>query len=258
MATPADTKWPAGVNAGDVLLGEAQFVNNPEGGRGADVRPAGFLVSLTVPAAPPADDAAPKPAEKQQPLAERLAKARLDFELSQLSMLKWPADQELLEALQADILREHPDARRQVLVARLKMLDDDDREEWLPEIIAATDEILETIDQSALAACLAFNVDSDDPEAQRRRTEDEELKATLVDVLYRKGRALGYMELPEVVEKHPIADPEAHDKKFVEVFRDLARWVDTTEKDYVLLHIRRDRRQERVRDGPQAAQHVVG
>ena len=67
----------------------------------------------------------------------------------------------------------------------------------------------------------------------------------LIDTLYRKGRALGYMELPEVVVKTPIADPQAHDKAFEDNFNELRRWVDTTGEKYFLLHVRKERRKGR-------------
>jgi hypothetical protein len=73
----------------------------------------------------------------------------------------------------------------------------------------------------------------------------DEQRAILVDTLYRKGRALGYMELPDVVEKHPIEDQTALDAAFEANFAELAKWVDTTAADYFLLHDRRERRQER-------------
>ena len=33
------------------------------------------------------------------------------------------------------------------------------------------------------------------------------------------------MELPDVIEKYPVADPEAHDLAFEANFAELARWV---------------------------------
>ena len=64
-------------------------------------------------------------------------------------------------------------------------------------------------------------------------------QSLLVDTLYRKGRALGYMELPEVLKKRPIKDQPAHDKAFESTYRELARWEDVTGEKYFLLHIRR-------------------
>ena len=40
-------------------------------------------------------------------------------------------------------------------------------------------------------------------------------------------------------------DPAAHDKAFEANFEELEQWVDTTERDYVLLHVRRERRKQR-------------
>ena len=48
-----------------------------------------------------------------------------------------------------------------------------------------------------------------------------------------------------MVRKHPIDDPEQLDRDFEQTFRQLAQWVETTESDYVLLTIRRDRRKGR-------------
>ncbi|MEO1973190.1 MAG: hypothetical protein ABGX07_16645, partial [Pirellulaceae bacterium] len=64
----------------------------------------------------------------------------------------------------------------------------------------------------------------------------------LIDTLYRKGRALAYMELPEVIAKRPIADLEEHEKRFEANYTLLSQWVDPTEKDHFLLAVRRHRR----------------
>ena len=50
------------------------------------------------------------------------------------------------------------------------------------------------------------------------------------------------MELPDVITKFPIKDPESHDEAFEKTFAELSRWVDTTQTDYVLLHVRHARR----------------
>ena len=73
----------------------------------------------------------------------------------------------------------------------------------------------------------------------------DKIRDVLADTLYRKGRALGYMELPDVVKKRPIADPAAHDRAFEANFSELRKWVDTTQEKYFLLHVRRERRQGR-------------
>ena len=53
------------------------------------------------------------------------------------------------------------------------------------------------------------------------------------------------MELPDVIQVHPIKNQRVHDRLFEANFQQLSRWVDTTDRKYCLLHVRRDRRQQR-------------
>lgn len=66
----------------------------------------------------------------------------------------------------------------------------------------------------------------------------------LADALYRKGRALGYMELPDVVAVTPVKDPAALNLRFENNFARLDSVVDTTAPEYILLRIRRERRRD--------------
>ena len=121
-----------------------------------------------------------------------------------------------------------------MLVTRLERLDHvDHRKKRLGDVVAAADAVIATVDTNKLAATLG------------RRGGRSADKGVLVDALYRKGRALAYMELPEVIAAHPIANKAAHAKAFDSNFKELGRWVDTTEKTYVLLHIRHERRRGR-------------
>ena len=64
----------------------------------------------------------------------------------------------------------------------------------------------------------------------------------LADVIYRKGRALGYRELPDVAARFPIQDQRGFDEEFETTFRRLQKFVDVTQPEYVLLAVRRERR----------------
>lgn len=64
----------------------------------------------------------------------------------------------------------------------------------------------------------------------------------LADPLYRKGRALAYRELPDVVARNPVRNPAQLDREFEDTFERLHGLVDVTRPDYVLLAIRRERR----------------
>jgi len=80
--------------------------------------------------------------------------------------------------------------------------------------------------------------------------EMTELKEALIDTLYRKARAIAYMDLPEDDPEHPEnkdirkapKDEEKRTKLFEKAFDQLSSWVDTTEKKYALLHLRHLRR----------------
>ncbi|WP_145370003.1 hypothetical protein [Maioricimonas rarisocia] len=123
-------------------------------------------------------------------------------------------------------------ADRSERIAYLHALDGiHNRKQHLPRVIAAADAVIETIGEEVWTRS---------PEELSSR--QQEVRQQLIDALYRKGRALAYMELPDVIARHPIIDQEEHDRRFEANFQQLARLVDTTERKFFLLHIRRDRR----------------
>lgn len=77
----------------------------------------------------------------------------------------------------------------------------------------------------------------------------------MVDALYRKGRALAWMELPDErllsddgtsVTAEPPFDPETIDELFEATYQQISEWVDPTMEGYVLLAVRREWRQGRL------------
>ena len=75
--------------------------------------------------------------------------------------------------------------------------------------------------------------------------DDEASRRLRIDLLYRRGRALAYQELSDVVARQPIDDVQALDRAFEENFAQLAGLVDTTSRQFFLLHVRRERRKGR-------------
>ena len=100
------------------------------------------------------------------------------------------------------------------------------RKQHLGRVVSAADNFIGAIEQLP-------------PEERQVGSQNFE---SLVDAIYRKGRALGYMELPDVLAHTPILDKAAHDAAFESNFQKLAGLVDVTEKRFVLLTIRRERR----------------
>ena len=172
-------------------------------------------------------------------------KAELKFWLDRLKTLDWKDDQEQIEQLTTKILKRDPE-NREVHVARLQLADTDEgRKERLEVVVDLADKVIDAVSQEELKTYFGSRHNEESDDAKEKKKEMEDAKSNLIDSLYRKARALAYMELPDVIEKKPIEDPEAHDKAFEQAFQDLAQWVDTTDEDYFLVHIRRDRRKEK-------------
>jgi len=227
LVAPRPGQLPSDAAAGDQLRGTVYYGRANSARHGAGRRPGGFGLSLVVPAKPTST----KPTAKS-PAGDLVAEQR-KFLIDRLARIPFETRRKEFDELAAKLLAKTPKLRP-VLLTRLDRLDDvKHRKERLSDVVAAADAVIATIDTDKLARTLG------------RRGGRSADKAVLVDALYRKGRALAYMELPKVIAAHPIADQPAHNKAFESNFKELGRWVDTTEKTYVLLHIRRERRRGR-------------
>ena len=227
LVAPRPGQLPSDAAAGDQLRGTLYFGKANSARHGAGRRPGGFGLSLVVPAKPTSSQPKSKPAAGDSAADQR------KFLVDRLARIPFETRRKEFDELAAKLLAKTPKLRP-VLLTRLQRLDNvKHRKGRLPEVVAAADAVIATIDTDKLARTLG------------RRGGRSADKAVLVDALYRKGRALAYMELPQVIAAHPIADTAAHDKAFEANFKELGRWVDTTEKTYVLLHIRRERRRGR-------------
>ncbi len=227
LVAPARRQVPPTAAPGDLLLGTVHYGRADASRHGAGRRPGGFGLSLVVPAT------LAKTKSPAKPAAGNLATEQRGFLVDRLSRIPFETRRKEFDALAAKLLAETPN-HLPVLLIRMERLDHvDHRKQRLPEVVSAADAVIATIDTDKLAKTLG------------RRGGRSKNKDVLVDALYRKGRGLAYMELPDVIGKHPIADKAAHDKAFKSNFKALGNWVDTTEKKYVLLHIRHERRRGR-------------
>ncbi|MCL4177805.1 MAG: S8 family serine peptidase [Verrucomicrobia bacterium] len=244
LAAPPLFELTRHAKPGDLLIGTIRY----------DAAEGGLEHPLICPAprpvpAKPATDAS----NDEASLETRLAHARREFEVSQLDPLMREPDSAAFESLAADLESRYPDDLS-VPVKRLHRLDDADRGRHLRSVVTAADEILNRVNTDRLAASLGTRP-GDDPQEKRDRRELERQRDALVDALYRKGRALAWMELPEersadddVAEDtgEPPFEPETIDALFEANYRELSRWVDPASDDHVLLAIRREWRQGRL------------
>ena len=82
-----------------------------------------------------------------------------------------------------------------VLVQQLKRLDGEaNRKKHLDKVIAGADTVIAQIDTETLAKHYGVKLKPDDEEAKAERAKLDKKLNTLTDALYRKGRALGYLD----------------------------------------------------------------
>lgn len=166
-----------------------------------------------------------------------------EFLYERLAALQYPANKEEIDSLVAQLRERKPHDRR-TEVALLHLLDTyEHREEHLELVVEAANRVLKTIPRPKVQSYFGNRNEPETAEEKQLHEERTAQRKDLIDALYRKGRALGYMELPEVVAKHPIADQAKLDEEFAATFKQLTRWVDTEEPDYILLHDRKLRRE---------------
>ncbi|WP_166830529.1 S8 family serine peptidase [Thalassoroseus pseudoceratinae] len=242
VAAPTLSSLPSSVQPGDRLLGTIHYGEESSSSL-AGRRPNGWPIACLIPANSKSPSKTNSNSSSDKPTD--LAAAMRDAEIAYLKSLSSPKQDQEFETLAAKLLKSHQD-KLPILLARLHRLDNEKRrKDHLPKVVDAADAVLAEIDTEALQKHFGQRLDEDDPEAVKERKKFEKLRDTLTDTLYRKGRAIGYQELPDVEEKHPVKDPKALDAAFEANFKELARWVDTTEKKWDLLHIRWLRRNER-------------
>lgn len=126
--------------------------------------------------------------------------------------------------------RRNSDLPKSVMSARSALLKLDDisvRKQHLLQVVDAADDLLNAVQEWPVSG------------SESGQSVQRELVA---DTLYRRGRALGYMELPDVVAIHPIKDQQWLDSEFEATFQRLQDLVDVTKPKYILLAIRRERR----------------
>lgn len=243
--------YPSDVKPGEILVGTVTWGECLSDGESLR-RPAGFPVSVVVPGTP-APSRTSGPASFQSFDESKSVKGRREYE-RRVSVAAREARLQLIAEFQVDTQREQFEKQIElllrknendltVLALRLHRLDHVQwRKQHLPDVVEAADAVLSELDQDEIALTLARRSKSDDPSFAAGRRRAVQLRALLIDTLYRKARAIGYQELPEVLERHPINDQSAFDEQFEAAYQAFCEWVDPTEKDYFLLYLRHEGR----------------
>ncbi len=239
IAGPGTEKLPKAAQPGDLLLGSIKFSAPDEKLPGEGERPGGFTAIYRVPPKPATEkDKKPdkeKDEDDKKSTEERVRETLRDAKVAQLAKLRDPNDAAVFEKLLAEVLGDYPD-HLPALVEALKRADGKQREKNLEAVVAAADKIIAAIDREALAAHYGVNLDPDDKAAAKARKEMDKRKSALVDALHARAKALLDLAGKEAAGSDARRSADATAEA---AFGDLAKWVDTTEADYLPLHIDR-------------------
>jgi len=232
FAEPDLDSLPKGIETGDYLLGSASYVSD-------DDAAAEYHVTYFYSANETATSSSSGSSDDKKSLDEQLRAIKL----AHLKTLD-PTTEEFAKL--RDELLEEDAADLQPLIIQFELLDSEDkRKERLEQIIEAADELIAKYNQDAIAGTLGRRQVEDNEELKKAYKEAEKQKNQLVDILYRKARAVAYRELDDVMAETPIEDPEQQDQDFQASLEALESWVDLSDEDYFLLTVREERRKGR-------------
>ena len=243
---------PGTAAPGDLLLGSIHYGQGDCNLIGPGKKPGGYPVTLRV-ALAKADKkktGADKKKDKKTE-QEKLAEAVRDLKVARLAKLHGDKKGEDFDRLAKAILDETPN-HMPVLVEQLKRLDSEaGRKKNLEKITAAADTIIAQIDTGALASHYGVKLKPDNDEAKAKRAKLDKKLNTMTDALYRKGRALAYLDTQLREGENAGTDEtkakvKALDGQFEANFAELQKWAETTDDKFVLLHIRRENRHDRL------------
>ncbi|QDV87668.1 hypothetical protein [Planctomycetes bacterium TBK1r] len=126
------------------------------------------------------------------------------------------------------------------------------RKQHLNEVVVAADHVLELCRQRlgqlpvqpASAATETKTAESEPASPFSMPTDPAGILAYAwaADAAYRQVRAIGYRELPDVIERHPIKDMESQTREFESAFARLCGIVDILDPRFALALVRHERR----------------
>lgn len=252
---------PKQASPGDLLLGEIQF-GDPDAKLGGDARrPGGFPLEYVVAPQPsPKAEPSDEPKEDEPSLEDKL----FETKLAHLKTLKDKKQKKEFDKLFKELDKQKK-KHIPLLQAKLIILDDNDRKDHLPEVVEAADAVLKAINVGKVRNYFAERRDPETDKEKKQMKEMTEQKEVIIDTLYRKARALAYMDLPEDDPEHPEnkdirkepKDEKERTELFEKTFDQLASWIDTTDKKFALLHLRRLRRHERQAEALQLLNKLI-
>ncbi|CAM0944650.1 unnamed protein product [Alopecurus aequalis] len=155
-------------------------------------------------------------------VSERLSDEVRDTKIKFLSSLKQENEDhksawtELVASLKSEYPKYTP-LLSKILDCLLQESTSDDKISHYKEVIAAADEVVDSIDKEELAKLLSLKPDPEDEESQNTKKKMEETRDQLADALYQKGLALAEIESLKVLNGMIQEDSEQPKKKLYDL-----------------------------------------
>ncbi|KAL4191574.1 hypothetical protein AMTRI_Chr07g81290 [Amborella trichopoda] len=265
VAPPSKDKLPKGCVTGSVLVGSICYgklsLGLRKGGQNSQACPVTYRISYIVP--PPKIDEKEKgkdSSSSKKSLPEGLDDEIRETKIKFLSGLPQGTEEERLKwkEFSGSLKSEYP--KYTPLLAKILegflSKDSDDKMTHNQEIVAAANEVIDSVNKDELAKYLLEKIEPEDEDAEKIKKKMETTRDQLADALYRKGLALAVIETLKT-EKALSKEAEEDSGKtltesghesgdtadsFEENFKELKKWVDVKSSKYALLLVTQERR----------------
>ncbi|KAM0047332.1 putative tripeptidyl-peptidase II [Helianthus debilis subsp. tardiflorus] len=267
IGPPIKDKLPKNSPEGSVLVGAISYgkpstvvsdqANDPE------KNPASYQITYLVPPTKADEDKGKNSTSKTstKTVSERLEEEVRDAKIKVLANLKQGTEDERAEwkKLSVSLKAEYPNYTpllAQILEGLISQ-EVEDKAHHYEEIIAAADEVADSIDTEELAKFLSINGDPEEEDFTETKKKMEKRRDLLVEALYRKGLAL--VEVAslkgEMAALAANLDAEVVDRPggqsvsvdlFEETFKELQKWADTKSSKFSTLLMIRERHSGRL------------
>uniref|UniRef100_A0A5B6YUZ2 Tripeptidyl-peptidase 2 n=1 Tax=Davidia involucrata TaxID=16924 RepID=A0A5B6YUZ2_DAVIN len=275
VGPPSKDKLPKNSPEGSVLLGAISYGKLSSGvqkeGKNPQKNPASYQISYRVlPNKLDEDKGKGSSTTCSKSVSERLEEEVRDAKIKVFASLKQGSDEERSEWIKLSISLKSEYPKYTSLLAKimeglLSQNNVEDKIHHYEEVIAAADEVVDSVDRDELAKYFFIKSDPEDEGAERLKKKMETTRDQLAEALYQKGLALAKIESLKQGEKASSALASTEDAKvvggtddqsaldtnvppdlFEESFKELNKWVDVKSSKYGTLSVIRERRRGRL------------
>ncbi|KAK1416389.1 hypothetical protein QVD17_32180 [Tagetes erecta] len=270
VGPPTKDKLPKNSPEGSVLLGAISYGKPStvvsDQGNDPEKNPVSYQITYQVPPAKVDEDKGKNSNSKtsKKSVSEILEEEVRDVKIKVLANLKQGTDEERAEWKRLSVtLKEYPKYTpllAQILEGLLSQ-EVEDKTQHYEEVIAAADEVVNSIDRDELAKFLSIKGDPEEEDFEETKKKMETTRDQLVEALYQKGLALveaaslkGEMAaLAANLDAEVVGKPgggggggESSVDLFEETFKELQKWADAKSSKYSTLVMIRERHSGRL------------